>query len=105
MLNSQFPKKEKNQMLKVNYAHWNQTPQDLRRYALKAEHPRTRERYLALYEIVLGKSAYQVSKEIKRRPDTVMDWVHNYNEKGQEGIIYKRTGGHPFFCPTKSKIV
>jgi hypothetical protein len=33
-------------MLKINYAQWNQTPQ-----ALEAEHPRTRERYLALYEI------------------------------------------------------
>jgi hypothetical protein len=91
-------------MLKINYAQWNQTPQDLRQQALEAEHPRTRERYLALYEIASGKNAYQVSKEIKRRPDTVMDWVHKYNTKGHEGIVYKRTGGHPFFCPRKSKI-
>ena len=65
-------------MLKVNYARWNETPQDLRQQALEAEHPRTRERYLALYEIASGKSAYQISKEIKRRPDTVMDWVYKY---------------------------
>jgi transposase len=92
-------------MLNVNYSHWNQTRQDLRQQALDAEHPRTRERYFALYEIASGKSAYQVSKEIKRRPNTVVDWVHNYNAKGQEGIIYKRTGGRPFFCLTNSKIV
>lgn len=84
-------------MLKVNYARWNHRPQNLRQQALEAEHPRTRERYLALYEITSGKSADQVSKEIKRRPDTVMDWVHKDNSKGHEGIVYKRTGGHPFF--------
>lgn len=92
-------------MLKVNYHRWNKTPQDLREQALEAEHPRTRERYLALYEIASGKSANQVSKEIKRRPDTVMDWVHKYNSKGHEGIVYKRTGGRPFFCPKKLKTV
>jgi len=47
-------------MLKVNYARWNQTRQDLRQQALEAEHPRTRERYLALYEITSGKSENQV---------------------------------------------
>ena len=88
-------------MLKIDYAQWNQTPQDLRQHTLTSEHPRTRERYFALYEIASGKSANQVSKEIKRRPDTVMDWVHKYNAKGHEGIVYKRTGGHPFFCLTK----
>lgn len=91
-------------MLKVNYTRWNQTPQALRQQALEAEHPRTRERYLALYEIALGKSANQVSMDIKRRPETVTEWVHNYNLKGHNGIIYRRTGGRPFFCPTKSKI-
>ena len=90
-------------MLKVNYPHWNQTPQDLRQQALEAEHPRTRERYFALYEIASGKSAYQVSKDITRRPNTVMDWVHKYNSKGHEGIAYKRTGGRHFFVPRNQK--
>lgn len=60
-------------MLKINYAQWNQTPHDLRQHALTSEHPRTRERYRVLYEIASGKSANQVSKEIKHRPDTVME--------------------------------
>jgi len=92
-------------MLKVNYKKWHQTPNDLREQALTAEHPRTRERYLALYEISQGKSANQVSIEIKRRSHTVMDWVHKYNLEGHKGICYRRTGGRaPFFLQTSSNI-
>ncbi len=52
----------------------------------------------------MGKSACQVASEIGRRPDTVTDWVHRYNSEGDEGIIYRRTGGRPPFCPMNSKI-
>ena len=38
-------------MLRVEYAQWGQTPADLRELAMSASHPRTRERFLALYEI------------------------------------------------------
>lgn len=38
-------------MLKVDYEHWHQTLSDLRVLALNSEHPRTRERFLALYDI------------------------------------------------------
>jgi hypothetical protein len=38
-------------MLRVDHARWDQTPVDLRRLATSAPHPRTRERFLALYEI------------------------------------------------------
>ncbi len=44
-------------MLKVNYACWNHSQELLKEEALKAEHPRTRERLMALYEISDGKSA------------------------------------------------
>ena len=39
-------------MLRVEYARWGQTPADLRELAMSASHPRTRERFLALYEII-----------------------------------------------------
>ncbi|HZF97279.1 MAG TPA: hypothetical protein VEY92_03360, partial [Pseudoxanthomonas sp.] len=38
-------------MLRVEYARWDQTPADLRELSMSASHPRTRERFLALYEI------------------------------------------------------
>jgi hypothetical protein len=37
--------------LRVDHARWGQTPTDLRRLSMSASHPRTRERFLALYEI------------------------------------------------------
>ncbi len=82
-------------MLQINYFFkWNQTPQELRQQAIIAEHPRTRERYLALYEITPGKkSATQIALEIGRRDHTVRDWVHHYNSAGGKALIYHRTGG------------
>jgi transposase len=85
-------------MLKVNFKKWQQTPQDLRDKALCADHPRTRERFLALYEISQGKIATQVANEIKRLPWTVMEWVHKYNNEGENALIYQRSGGkRPLF--------
>ncbi len=52
-------------MLKVNCARWSHSKELLREEALKAEHPRTRERLMALYEISSGKSATSVGKQTK----------------------------------------
>jgi hypothetical protein len=38
-------------MLTVDYSRWGQDPDIFRVLGLNAEHPRTRERFLALYEI------------------------------------------------------
>ena len=65
-------------MLKVNCARWSQSKELLREEALKAGHPRTRERLMALYEISAGKNATQIAIETKRNPETVMKWVHRY---------------------------
>ena len=82
-------------MLKVESEKWNHTQEELRELGIKAKHPRTRERIMALYEISNGKSATQVGKETARNPQTVMSWVHKYNEQGISVLEYKRSGGHP----------
>jgi transposase len=85
-------------MLKVECEKWNQSLEKLREEALKAEHPRTRERWMALYEICGGKNATQIGKETGRNPQTIMEWVHRYNDRGLEALIYQRTGGRlPLF--------
>ena len=89
-------------MLKVNCARWGQSKELLREEALKVEHPRTRERLMALYEISEGKNATQVGKETKRNSQTVMKWVHRYNKEGLEALKYQRTGGRK---PVLSAIV
>ena len=48
-------------MLRVDYARWGGTADDLRHVALSAPHARTRERALALYEITQGSCATRVA--------------------------------------------
>ena len=92
-------------MLKVDYARWNQSKELLRTKALTAEHPRTRERLMALYEISEGKSATRVGKKTNRNPQTVMEWVHRYNSEGLGAVEYQRSGGRtPFFAKRCEKI-
>ncbi|NEO74663.1 helix-turn-helix domain-containing protein [Moorena sp. SIO3H5] len=90
-------------MLKVDTAKWNQSPSLLREQALDASHPRTRERLLALYDITQGMNATQVAQQTHRNPQTVMDWVHRYNDNGLNALVYRHTGGHPPLCLLKLK--
>lgn len=85
-------------MLKVKYHQWNESIERLREMSLTAKHPRTRERFMALYEICLGKSATLVGQQTNRNPQTIMDWVHRYNQSGADASIFRQTGGHPPLC-------
>ena len=87
-------------MLSVDHARWGQTPEDLRRLATSAPHRRTRERFLALYDIRQESSgASRVALRAGRHPQTVMGWLHAYNAHGPEALVYRRTGGRPPFVP------
>ena len=52
---------------------------------------------MALYEICGGKNATQIDEDTRRNPQTIMEWVHRYNDQGLEALIYQRTGGRPPF--------
>ena len=60
-------------MLRVEYAQWGQTPADLRELAMSAPHARTRERFLALYEITQESCATRVAERTRRHPQTVLE--------------------------------
>jgi hypothetical protein len=88
-------------VLRVEYAHWGQSPQDLRCLAVSAPHARTRERALALFEITQGWCATRLAARTGRHPQTVMGWVHAYNAQGPAALAFRRTGGRcPFFART-----
>jgi hypothetical protein len=72
----------------------------LKGVALSAPHPRSRERFLALHEIADGRCATTVAERTGRRAQTVMGWLHAYNEHGPEALTYQRTGGRPPFART-----
>ena len=83
-------------MLAVDHARWSQTPEDLRRLAMSAPHRRTRERFLVLYDSTQeGSGATRVAARTGRHPQTVMGWLHAYNARGPEALVYRRTGGRP----------
>ena len=77
-----------------------QTPADLRELAMSASHLRTRERFLALYEITQESCATRVAAQARRHPQTVMEWLDRYNTRGPEALAYQRTGGRPLFART-----
>jgi hypothetical protein len=87
-------------MLHVDCVRWGHTPEDLRRLATSAPHQRTRERFLALYEITQESCATRVAARTRRHPQTVMEWLHLYNARGPEALAYRRTGGRPPFART-----
>ena len=91
-------------MLRPDFIKWNQTPAELLQLSREAEHPRSRERYLALYAIGSKQSnATQWAKATGRENETVMEWIHLYNAKGPAAVVYQHSGGCPPFLPKRQK--
>jgi Homeodomain-like domain len=90
-------------MVRVELDRWGQRLQDLRHAALHAAHPRTRERFQALYLIASGQfNATTCAEHIGRSDETVLGWVHRYNTHGPDVLAYRRTGGRaPLLTPSK----
>ncbi len=89
-------------MLRVDYERWGQRPEDLRTLAVRAAHPRRRERFLALYQMTAGHGATAVAREMGRHRQSVSAWVHAYNTGGPGALSYRRTGGRrPFVRRSK----
>jgi len=85
-------------MIRPDFAKWGQSPEEIYQLSLKAEHARSRERFQALYIIGTQQlNATEWAKQIGRRNQTVMGWVHQYNQQGPESLKYQRTGGRPPF--------
>ena len=91
-------------MVRVEIQKWGQCLDDLRRLALHAEHPRTRERFLALSLIADGThNATACAARSGRQDETVLRWVHDYNAHGPDALTYRRTGGPaPLLRPSSS---
>jgi transposase len=81
-------------MVRPDFEKWNQSAEEIRRLSIEANHPRSRERFQALYMIGSGQhNASQWAKQIKRQKQTVLEWVHRYNEAGPASLQYQYTGG------------
>lgn len=92
-------------MLQPEHEKWNQTLAELHRLSLESAHPRSRERFQALYMIASKQSnASRWAKQIGRKNQTVMGWVHQYNEQGPAALHYRRSGGFPPFLRQKRSV-
>jgi transposase len=81
-------------MVRPDFEKWQQTAEEIRRLAIKAEHVRSRERFQALYMIGSGQTnASEWAATIDRQKQTVLGWVHQYNAKGAESLHYRASGG------------
>ena len=92
-------------MLELDLVKWNQTAEDLRVEAMTATHERTRERFLALYELTQqGRGASAVARGAGRHLQTLIRWVHRYNATGPQALVFAHTGGiPPFLTRTPSR--
>jgi hypothetical protein len=90
-------------MIRVEMQRWGQSLEDLRLLALQSEHPRTRERFLALCLIADGAhNATTWAAQFGRQDETVLRWLHAYNTGGPDALTYRRTGGPaPLLRPTR----
>lgn len=87
-------------MIQVDLAKWDQTIEDLRVASLNAPHPRSRERFQALSLIASGRhNATTCAAHIGRQDETVLHWVHWYNEQGPDAVAYRHTGGRSPLLP------
>jgi transposase len=81
-------------MIQVEMTKWRQTVEDLRLASLDEAHPRTRERFQALYLIASGRfNATTCAAHIGRQDETVLRWIHRYNRHGPDALVYRHTGG------------
>ena len=81
-------------MIRPNFEKWQQTATEIREKSIEATHKRSRERYQALY--MIGTEQYNASQwaeMINRCVQTVLKWVHDYNEQGPSALDYRHSGG------------
>ena len=81
-------------MIRPDFEKWQQSAAEIRKMSLEAAHKRTRERFQALY--MIGTAHYNASqwaKTTKRCVQTVLRWVHDYNEAGPTALSYQHSGG------------
>jgi hypothetical protein len=81
-------------MLCVQCEKWGQSLSDLRAQAIDGPNKRTRERFMALYEIASETTNATVwAADNGRHYQSVQSWIHAYNVGGPEAVTYRHTGG------------
>ncbi len=84
-------------MVRPDLPKWSMSLSSLAQLSVEAEHPRTRERLMALLLLAQPQPkslcATRLSQVLGRDVHTVLKWVHDFNARGPTALIYRRTGG------------
>ena len=87
-------KKSEATIVRPDMEKWGQTPAELRVLSVETKDARSRERFLALNMIAdRQSSACRWARTIGRGKETVLNWVHRYNQLGPEAVFYRHSGG------------
>lgn len=86
-------------MLKIEHDRWEQSLSDLLERAIHEDHPRVRERYLALYLMARGEDVQDIAPDIGKHRIAVAQWCHLYNEQGPDALHPEWPGTHPDLTP------
>ena len=94
-MDTPIPRTYLHPMVRPDLARWSLTVESLTELCLHAPHPRTRERLLALRDIARGSCASVLCKPLGRHVTTVLKWVHDFNARGPQALIFLPSGGSP----------
>ena len=81
-------------MVRPDFAKWNESAELMRELSIEDRHPRSRERYQALYMVGSKQfNARQWAQATSREDETILRWIHQYNEGGSNSVGYQHSGG------------
>lgn len=79
----------------ASLAQWQLDVRGVRERMYRAETPRERERWHALWLITIGWSQAQVARALERDTHTIGEWVDSFRSSGPTGLVFEQTGGSP----------
>ena len=74
-------------------AQWQMDVRGVRERVYRAETPRERERWHAVWLLTTGWSQAQVAKALERDAHTIAEWVDGFCKSGASGLVFEQTGG------------
>jgi hypothetical protein len=74
---------------------WHLDERSVRERLYRADTPRERERWHALWLLARGWSQAQVATALERDAHTIGAWVDGFGAAGPPGLAFEQTGGSP----------
>jgi transposase len=74
---------------------WDLTVRQVRERMYRAETPRERERWHAVWLAARGWSTVQVAEALERDARTIGEWLAQFRHAGPAGMVFEQSGGSP----------